>query len=385
MANVRTLQRSFNGGELTGEMFGQVNDAKYLTGLAACRNFIVLPHGPVTNRPGTAYVRVVKDSTKRTRLIPFSYSTTQTMVIELGAGYIRFHTNGSTLLSGGSPYEIANAYAEADLFDIHYVQSADVLTLVHPNYPPAELKRLGATNWTLTNISFVSSLAAPTGVSAAATGGTGTTYQYVVTAVGTNGIDESLASSSASCSGNLLTTGAYNTVSWTAAASAQRYKVYKFSGGLYGYIGQTDAVTFRDDNITASLAVTPPISNNPFTGSNNYPGAASYFEQRRCFAGTTNSPQNLWMTKSGTESNLQYSLPTRDDDAISFRVAAREANTIRHIVPLTNLILLTSSAEWRVTSLNSDAITPSTVSVRPQSYIGAANTQPVIINNNLIP
>ena len=90
------------------------------------------------------------------------------------------------------------------------------------------------------------------------------------------------------------------------------------------------------------------------------------------------------MTKSGTESNLQYSLPTRDDDAISFRVAAREANTIRHVVPLTNLILLTSSAEWRVTSLNSDAITPSTVSVRPQSYIGAANTQPVIINNNLI-
>ena len=384
MANVRTLQRSFNGGELTGEMFGQVNDAKYQTGLATCRNFIVLPHGPVTNRPGTAYVRAAKDSTKRTRLIPFSYSTTQTMVIELGAGYIRFHTNGSTLLSGGSPYEIANSYAEADLFDIHYVQSADVLTLVHPNYPPAELKRLGATNWTLTNISFVSSLTAPTGVTATATGGTGTTYQYVVTAVGTNGIDESLASSSASCSGNLLTTGAYNTVAWTAAASAQRYKVYKFSGGLYGYIGQTDGVTFRDDNITASLAVTPPISNNPFSGSNNYPGAASYFEQRRCFAGTTNSPQNLWMTKSGTESNLQYSLPTRDDDAISFRVAAREANTIRHVVPLTNLILLTSSAEWRVTSLNSDAITPSTVSVRPQSYIGAANTQPVIINNNLI-
>ena len=429
MANVRTLQRSFNGGELTGEMFGQVNDAKYQTGLATCRNFIVLPHGPVTNRPGTAYVRAVKDSTKRTRLIPFSYSTTQTMVIELGVGYIRFHTSGATLTTGtvtawssataytvgalasrlgvnyyciaghtnqqppnttywyaltGSVYEIPSPFAEADLFDIHYVQSADVLTLTHPNYPPSELRRLGATTWTLTNISFTSSLSAPTSVTAVATGGTGTTYQYVVTAVGTNGIDESLASSSASCSGNLLTTGAYNTVSWTAAASAQRYKVYKFSGGLYGYIGQTDGVTFRDDNITASLAVTPPISNNPFSGSNNYPGAVSYFEQRRCFAGTTNSPQNLWMTKSGTESNLQYSLPTRDDDAISFRVAAREANTIRHVVPLTSLILLTSSAEWRVTSLNSDAITPSTVSVRPQSYIGAANTQPVIINNNLI-
>jgi hypothetical protein len=226
----------------------------------------------------------VKDSTKRTRLIPFSYSTTQTMVIELGVGYFRFHTNGATLLSAGSPYEISNSYAEADLFDIHYVQSADVLTLTHPNYPPAELKRLGATNWTLTNISFVSALTAPTGVSASASGGTTYTYKYVVTAVGTNGIDESLASSVATTTGNLLTTGAYNTVTWSAATGAQRYNIYKFSGGLYGYIGQTDALTFTDDNITAALSKTPPISNNPFASTNNYPGAVSYFEQRRCFA-----------------------------------------------------------------------------------------------------
>jgi hypothetical protein len=37
-----------------------------------------------------------------------------------------------------------------------------------------------------------------------------------------------------------------------------------------------------------------------------------------------------------------------------------------------------------VTSVNSEAITPSTISVRPQSYVGASNIQPVIINNTLI-
>ena len=63
---------------------------------------------------------------------------------------------------------------------------------------------------------------------------------------------------------------------------------------------------------------------------------------------------------------------------------AREANTIRHIVPLTELILLTSAAEWRVTSVNSDAITPTSISVRPQSYIGASNVQPVIINGPVV-
>lgn len=386
MANIRTLERSFGGGELTPEFFGRIDDVKYQSGLAKCRNFITLPHGPATNRPGTAFVREVKDSTKRTKLIPFSFSTTQTMVLEFGDQYVRFHTNGATLLSGGSPYEISTPYLEADLFDLHYVQSADVLTITHPNYAPRELKRLGATNWTLTTISFASSLSAPTGVTATATTGTGsTTYRYVVTAVGSNGLDESLASSSASVNNNLLTTGNKNTISWTAVSGAVRYNIYKQeNGSLYGYIGQADGTSFVDDNIAGNIGTTPPLANNPFVLANNYPGAVSYFEQRRCFAGTINQPQNIWMTRTGTESNLSYSLPTQDDDSINFRVAAREANTIRHIVPLNNLILLTSSAEWRVTSVNSDALTPTTVSVKPQSYIGASNVQPVIVNNNLI-
>ena len=387
MANIRTLQMSFNGGELTPEFFGQIGDAKYRSGLAKCRNFLVLPHGPAQNRAGFAFVREVKTSSKRTRLIPFEFNTTQTMVLELGDQYIRFHTNGGTVLSGGSPYEVATPYLEADLFDLHYVQSADVLTIVHPNYAPRELRRLGPTSWTLTTISFTSALAAPGSVTATAAGGSGTmtTYNYKVTAVGADGLDESLASSNASCSNNLLTTGATNTIGWASVSGAVRYNIYKQSNGaLYGYIGQSDGTSFIDDNITADISKTPPLQYDPFTGSGNYPGAVSYFEQRRCFAGTTNKPQNIWMTRSGTESSLSYSLPTRDDDSINFRVAAREANTIRHIVPLTSLVLLTSSAEWRVTSVNSDAITPSTVSVRPQSYIGASNVQPEIINNQMI-
>lgn len=387
MANVRTLQRSFGGGEVTPEFFGRIDDAKYATGAAKMRNFIALPHGPATNRPGFAFVRGVKDSTKATRLIPFTFSTTQTFAIELGAGYFRFHTGGGTVLSAGSPYEVANPYAEADLFNIHYVQSADVLTLVHPNYAPRELRRLGATNWQLTTISFAAPIAAPTGVSATPvwpTPGSGYTYYYVVTAIDADGVGESVASSAASAGNNLLQTGATNTISWSAVSGASRYNVYKLSGGLYGYIGQTAGTSLVDDNITADISKTPPIYENLFASSGNYPAAVSYFEQRRCFAGTNNKPQNLWMTKSGTESGMSYSLPVRDDDRIAFRVAAREANVIRHIVPLGNLVLLTSAAEWRVTSVNTDALTPSSVSVRPQSYIGANNAQPVIVNNNLI-
>lgn len=385
MASVKTLQRSFAGGEVTPEFFGRIDDVKYATGAAKVRNFITLPHGPATNRPGFAFVRAVKTSAKRTRLIPFSYSTTQTMVLEFGDGYIRFHTQGGTLLSAGVPYEVTTPYAEADLFDLHYVQSADVLTLVHPNYEPRELRRLAATNWTLTTISFAPELSAPGSPTATATVGTGTTtYKYKVTAVSSTGLDESLASAEASCTNDLLTTGNYNTVTWSSVSGAARYNVYKEASGLFGYIGQADGTSFVDDNIAADFSKTPPVSNNPFSGSGNYPGAVSYFEQRRVFAGTTNKPQNIWFTRSGTESNLSYSIPTRDDDAIQFRVAAREANTIRHLVPLGDLVMLTGSAEWRITSVNSDVLTPTTTSVRTQAYVGANNVQPVIVNNNLI-
>jgi hypothetical protein len=93
MATVRTLQRSFGGGEVTPEFFGRIDDAKYQSGAAKMRNFIALPHGPAANRPGFGFVLEVKDSTKKTRVIPFVYSTTQTFVLELGAGYFRFHTH----------------------------------------------------------------------------------------------------------------------------------------------------------------------------------------------------------------------------------------------------------------------------------------------------
>ena len=419
-------------------MFGRIADAKFQQGASLVRNFVIKPQGPAQNRSGFAFVNEVKDSTKATRLIPFTFNTTQTMVIEMGDQYFRFHTQGQTLVytngaawnngtsyqvgeialqggvnyyaktahSGQTPpnathwyplpsnyvYEVPSPYLEAELFDVHFVQSADILTLVHPNHPPKELRRLSATRWELKTIDFGSPLPAPTGVAVAryipSSSSTATdTYQdhtYVVTAVKANLLDESNQSSAKTKTNNIFVTGAKNTITWNSVSGADRYRVYKEQGGIFGFIGETTSTTLVDDNIGPDFSMTPPIHENDFVGSGNYPGAVSYFEQRRVFAGTNNAPQDIWMTKSGTESNMSFGLPIRDDDRIEFRVAAREANTIRHIVPLTNLLMLTGSAEWRVTSVNSDAITPSSISVKPQSYVGANNTQPVIVNNSLV-
>ncbi len=444
MPVTRSFKQTFSGGEISPEMFGRIADNKFQQGAALVRNFIVKPQGPAQNRSGFAFVNEVKDSTKKTRLLSFTFSTVQTMVIEFGDQYFRFHTQGQTLLyspgtawnnataytvgdialQGGvnyyctvahtnqAPpnasywyalpadytYEVPSPYTEAELFDVHYVQSADVMTLVHPNHAPKELRRLGATKWELKTINFDSPLPAPTGVtvttyipsSTSTNSDTFEDHEYVVTAVKANLVDESnqsavgLKANGNVPTNNIFVTGAKNTITWTAVTGASRYRVYKNQGGIYGFLGETTTTTIVDNNIAPDFTKTPPIHENDFVGAGNYPGAVSYFEQRRVFAGTNNAPQDIWMTKSGTESNMSFGLPIKDDDRIEFRVAAREANTIRHIIPLTNLLMLTGSAEWRITSVNSDAITPTSISVKPQSYVGSNNAQPVIVNNSLV-
>ncbi len=389
MADTLTHNRSFAGGEVTPEFFGQIEDVKFQTGLSVCRNFIVLPHGPVANRGGTYFVRETKNSATLAELIPFTYSDDQTAVIEFSVGVFRFHTMGGTILSGGVPYEVGHAYLEAQLNEVQFVQSADVITLTHHLHPVRELKRLGATNWTLTDVTFAPKVLPPAGTPgvtphAGTTPGTPTTQEYAVTAIAADGIDESRASASGTTSNNLYDDGAYNDITWAAVTGAIRYNVFKRTAGLLGYIGQTDQLTFRDDNIAADLGKTPPNGSNPFNGAGNYPSAVSYFDQRRVFAAIDNQPQRTWLTKTGTESNLDSSIPTLDDDAISFRIAARDANRIRHIVPMQDMILLTSAAAWRITSINTDALTPTSISARVQATAGANKTSPVTVNNAMI-
>jgi hypothetical protein len=470
-SDLRSLTRSFAAGEITPEMFGRIDMVKYQTGLAKCRNFNVLPHGPVVNRSGTQYVLEVKDSTKPARLIPFYYNTDQTYAIEVGHLYLRFHTAGGTLVeaaksitgitqaspgvftsaahgfsngqtilllgivgmnsanglsgfngrwvlvanvttntftvtdlagvaigttaltayvSGGTAarvYEVVTPYDTTviNLFDIHYVQSNNVLTLVHPTYPQQELRRVSTTNWTMTVPTFSPTIAAPTGVAAVAGVGSGTvSYTYCVTAVDATTNEESFASANGTCSNNLNTSGNTNVVTWAAVANAVRYNVYKSRSGLMCFAGQTPSLSFTDDNILPDGSRTPPNQGPLFNSAGNYPGAVSYFQQRRIFAGTSNAPQNMWLTRSGTESNMTGSIPLQDNDAIAFRVAARDANTIRHIVPLDDMLLLTSGGVWKVFADNSDVLTALTVDTRQAATLGASNVQPSVVGKYIL-
>lgn len=467
------LLRSFAGGEITSELHGRLDLTKYQTGLSLCRNFITLPHGPATRRPGLEFVRAAGDSTHEVRLIPFTFSADQTAVIELGHEYIRFHIEGATLLSGGVPYQIASPYQGEDLFDLHYTQSADVITLVHPGYAARELSRLSATDWTLTTVSFASTLTSPGAPGVSATipvAGVASPQTYCVTAVAADGNTESLPSGSTTVSVDLTKQGNFNTITWDGVDGATRYNVYKKRGGIFGYIGQAtpvagttvaisgmirgtlfdesklvtvntaaahgkstgdrvlisdtgvgsfdgywqitviDADTFTylsakktsltvsstgvvstpslslvDDNVLADTSQSPPediilLNSEPY----DYPGTTTYHEQRRWFAGTDDKPQVLWATRIGTDANLTSSVPSRDADGMELRIASSQYNHIRHLVALSDLIAFTAGGEYRVYAEGGPAITPTSVTIKPQGYAGASNVQPVVTPGSIL-
>ncbi len=210
-----------------------------------------------------------------------------------------------------------------------------------------------------------------------------TTNSYVVTAVDEDG-NESLASNIVSVANNLFAEGAYNTLFWSGVAGASKYRIYRSSSySLFGYIGQVDAavaIQFKDTNPAADLERTPPKFDTAFPFPATTPFAGGYHEQRKVFAYN----QSVWMTRPGTEADLTYSLPPVADDRIAFTIASNELSLVQHVVSLDVLVLLTTGAEFIVSSPDDSVLTPSSVLVRPQSFIGSSHVRPMLVNNSLV-
>ena len=154
MPKVSPMIYSFNAGELSPTMDGRIDLDKYKKGCAKLVNFIPKIHGPATKRPGTRFVQEVKTSANNVRLIPFQFNTEQSYILEFGDKYIRFYMNGGVILLTGVPYEIVSPYSHLDVQKLQFAQSADVMYIVHENYPVQKLSRTGHTSWTIQEVSF---------------------------------------------------------------------------------------------------------------------------------------------------------------------------------------------------------------------------------------
>ena len=205
---------------------------------------------------------------------------------------------------------------------------------------------------------------------------------YVVTALDDDG-RESLQSPPTTADNTLETNGAKNTISWAAVDGADRYRVYKKENGLFGYIGESDETTFDDDNIAPDLGRTPPRTDPSITGT-NYPAAVGGHEQRLFVASTLADPQTVWGSRTGSELDFTYTLPTQDNNRIKFELDSNQAQTVRHIVGMRDLILLTLSGEFRVRATDDGGLAPSTVFARQEGFDGANFAQPAAVSNHVL-
>ena len=365
MARVAAQLTNFTGGEFSPRLDGRNDLSKYTSACKTLENFVIYPHGSAARRSGTQFVAEVKDSSKSTRLIPFEFSTTQTYMLEFGDQYIRFYRNNGQILSGGSAYEISTPYLEAELFELKYAQSADVMYICHPNHAPRKLARTGHTSWTLTEVEF------------------------------TNGpfLDHNITTTTASPSHKSV--GQTTTVTFSSTTGINGGA--GFTSDDIGRLVHITAGHFEITSITSTTVVvgtvivdldetgsTTDFALGAFSDTTGYPTCVTFFEQRLVFAGTKSQPQTIFFSKSGDYENMDdaYHDTIADDDAIVYTIASNQVNAIRFMTATRTLIIGTAGGEFTVSGGGTDvAITPTNILIKKQSNHGAANVDAIAAGN----
>ena len=367
MPRASPSQNAVTAGELSPLAYGRQDIQKYSSALATCLNAFVLVQGPWTRRPGTRYINTTKDSgTKRSVLIPFQFSVEQAYVLEFGNQYIRFFTNQGRLENPpGTPVEVATNYLEADLFNIRFTQSADVLYLLHPSYPPAKLLRNSATSWTIQNISFLDGPYLNTNRTTTTLTPSATTGSINITASSTTGIN--------------------NNLGWLTTDVGRLVRIKHSSTWGYAIITSRTSSTVVVATVLSSLggvSATLDWRLGLWSDTTGYPACGTFFEDRLFLAGADEAPQRVDGSKSGDYENFA---PTdtagviADDNAIAVTLNSNTVNVIRWLMDdEKGLLAGTAGGEWiiRPSAIN-EALTPFNAVGKQSTGFGSANIQPM--------
>lgn len=382
-----TRQLNFSGGEITPSLYARVDQSKYQSGLRTCKNMMVMKHGGLKNRPGTEYIIEVKDSSKQVRLIPFIFNNDQTYVLEFGDLYIRFIKDDAQIESGGSPVEVTTPYVDADLRDLRYVQSGDTITIVHPSYAPRELTRTSDTSWALNTISFGTTLTPP--VMNTLSNFPPFTYGYVATIEDIDTGEESLISNRVFTIATPSTSSPL-TVSGTADTSNRIVHIYKsYAGLVYGYVGSTSpdsslAFQFVDDGIVPDFEDNPPIQQDVFNASDDYPSAVTYSGNRILYGGSNNNPERIWGSRIGLYKYFNTTTPITDDASLYFDLLGAKVSRVKHLTEVRQLLALSNSTEWAINGNSAGIVTPSEINAKHQTFNGVADVAPLQLEGTLI-
>jgi hypothetical protein len=270
-------------------------------------------------------------------------------------------TSYTTYVSGGVAnrvYTLATTYETADLAELKFAQSADVMYICHPDYVPKKLSRTGHTSWTITDVEF------------------------------TNGpyLDDNITAVTLNSSTHTVGTARDLTASAATFVSTDVGRLVRFREG-YGKITaftSTTAVTWTIIKDTNSGSSSTDWALGAWSDTTGYPSCVSFFEQRLVFAGTTDQPQTLFFSKSGDYENMDENRggTIADDDAIIYTIASNQVNAIRFLSSTRTLIVGTVGGEFSVSGGGTDdPVTPTNILIKKQSNHGCANIDAIPVGN----
>jgi hypothetical protein len=352
MARSAPAISTFTSGEISPRLEGRIDIEKYRSGLSDLTNMVVQPHGGLTRRPGTEYLGPVKDSSVKTRIIPFQFKTSDTYILEFGDQYMRVFRNGLQVLKGDAKTITGATQA-----------NPVVITSSSHGYSNGdEIYLDGVGGMTELN---------------------GRNYIVANSASGTYSLQDLFGNDVDSTAYTAYTSGGstdeiYEEATPYAAADvfdlrfAQSADIMYFAHPSYAVrtLSRTDHNAWTFDVAVINENNTPTI-----TGADNYPSVVTFFEQRLVFAASNNNPQTLWFSKNADY--LNFHTGTSADDALIYTIASNQVNNIRYISATRVLTIGTSGGEYVLTTTNNGPITPTTTQIRKYSNYGCANIEPV--------
>jgi hypothetical protein len=277
-------------------------------------------------------------------------------------------TNYTTYTSGGTAakvYEIATPYTSAQVFDLQFAQSADVMYIVHPLHEPEKLSRTGHTSWTLADVDF------------------GATGPYLDANTTTTTLTPASASTGTGVDITASATTGINGGDGFQTTDVGR--LIKFNSGEAVITGRT-STTVVVCTITKAFAntdATVAFQLGTFSDTTGFPKAVTFFEQRLIYGGTTSFPQTIFASQSGLFDNFDVD-DASASDAFIYTIASNKVNVIRALAPARDLIILTAGGEFKVARPTGEPLKPDNVNITQQTTYGTHNTLPVQIDDAVL-
>ena len=291
-------------------------------------------------------------------------------------------------MSVSAIFELDTPFSADEIPFLGHEQSADLFIITSMGDPITRLRRFAHNNWIMDDAPIGVVVAPPTGVTITVNNPQNgaddyveTPKSYVVTVVNSVG-QESQPSSMVTGLNDLSLKGDNNSIKWTAHDDAAEYRVYEVRSGAFGYIGTAvaPAIEIIDDNIQANFADGPPKANNPFSGGNS-PATVTFHESRAWFGRTLTMPNALFASQTDDIFNFDRSTPIRATDSIAVRLRARRLNTIRHLVPMKDLTVMTSDMIFSIRSTGDGYLSPTTSKSVPEGHRGVGSARPELVGD----